>query len=182
MKRVQVEGHKFGRWTVEIEADRRKGHRQWLCRCECGSKKVIFGTNLKRGLSRSCGCLQRELQTKPLTHGQSGRRRTSEYIAWFNMKQRCYNPQYTRYKNWGGRGIRVCDRWLNSFENFLIDMDSKPSPEHSLDRKDNDGDYEPSNCRWATDMEQRRNRTRRYANLNTDDLSAVHQRLSLLAA
>jgi len=96
------------------------------------------------------------------THGMAG---TSEYISWANMKARCFNPNYKHYSNWGGRGITVCDRWLNSFENFLADIGLKPTSKHSLDRIDNDGDYFPENCKWSTRVEQQNNR--RYNHLIT---------------
>ena len=96
----------------------------------------------------------RNEMVRPITHGMS---RTPEYKAWFNMKDRCFNPNTKGYPNWGGRGITVCDRWLD-FENFLADMGTKPSPKHSLDRIDNDGDYCPDNCRWSTKAEQENNK------------------------
>ena len=90
-------------------------------------------------------------------HCQPPRRATPEYIAWLDMKQRCANPKNASYPNYGGRGIRVCARWMHSFDNFLVDIGSRP-PGHSLDRIDNDGDYEPGNCKWSTKQEQNRNR------------------------
>jgi hypothetical protein len=93
-------------------------------------------------------------------HGHRKRSyKSSEYLAWDHMKQRCFNPNSKNYKHYGGRGIKVCDRWVNSFENFYNDMGAKPSKEHSIDRINNDGNYEPGNCRWATNIEQQRNRT-----------------------
>jgi hypothetical protein len=151
-RKIKLAGQTFGRWTVVAEAGRNKqGHVLWLCKCECGTEKSVSGLYL-RGGGKSCGCLQ----TK---HGESGLQRTPEYSAWVGMKTRCTNPKCEFWKDYGERGIRVCKRWLNSFENFLADVGRRTSPLHSLDRfPDNNGDYEPSNVRWATGSEQQHNR------------------------
>ena len=146
----------FGRLTVISRSGSATAGATWECRCSCGNMLIVTSNNLTTGNTKSCGCLPRE---GALTHGDwRGRRATKEYAAWSGMKTRCGNPKHNRWKNYGGRGIRVCDRWLNSFENFLADMGRKPLPELSLDRIDNDGDYEPGNVRWATATEQANNR------------------------
>lgn len=148
-------GQTFGRWLVLrlIEADR--GLR-WLCRCQCGTEREVSGGHLKSGASESCGCITREVTSeRNRTHGKSESR---EYEIWCGIKKRCHDKKCTRYSDYGGRGIKVCDRWLHSFENFLADMGPCPSKKHSIDRfPDNDGNYEPGNCRWATGLEQGRN-------------------------
>jgi hypothetical protein len=160
---IQV-GQRFGHWTVLSFGEMRrvgkwqKRKAMWLCRCDCEAKtERLVGTgSLNDGSSQSCGCAQRESATK---HGESGPgKRTPEYKAWGSMIARCYNPNCTGYESYGGRGITVCDRWRHSYSNFLADMGRKPNPTHSLDRIDNDGNYEPSNCRWATNQEQIDNR------------------------
>jgi hypothetical protein len=156
-------GTRFGRWTVLAEAERTTaGKRRALCRCDCGSISRIDFTAIKSGRSQSCGCLAREV-TSALSrkHGQSmteDRRATAEYVAWAEMIKRCENSKSKSYVRYGGRGIRVCDRWRNDFSDFLADMGPRPSARHSLDRRENSGNYEPSNCRWATAKEQSRNR------------------------
>jgi hypothetical protein len=155
--RLDLTGQQFGRWRVGYFAARdARGAIHWQCRCACGKTALVTSGNLRRGTSLSCGCLQQELaRTRHTTHGEA--QKTPEYIAWDNMKARCSNPKHKRFKDWGGRGIKVCERWL-VYANFLADMGRKPDPSLSIERSDNDGDYEPNNCYWATTTEQSRNR------------------------
>jgi hypothetical protein len=133
----------------------------YICLCDCGIYKNIQAQSLKNGVTKSCGCLRiKATKERCQTHGNRvNRHKTDEYVAWTSMKERCYNEKNTHYKRYGGRGIIVCDRWRHSFEIFLADMGKKPSPKHSIDRIDNDGNYEPSNCRWATKKMQYSNRS-----------------------
>jgi hypothetical protein len=147
-------GRRFGRLTVM----RREGSvpngsgtaPTWLVRCECGQEKPVRGADLRSGHVTSCGCLSRP-------HGMFG---TPEYSAWVAMIQRCTNPRNSQHRLYGGRGITVCERWAESFPAFLADMGPRPSATHSLDRYPNNstGNYEPGNCRWATQTEQARNK------------------------
>lgn len=122
-----------------------------LCRCECGTEKIVYKKQFQRGAYQSCGCKRDQINSdKQKVHGM---RRSVEYLAWCNMRRRC-KPSYKHAKDYFERGIVVCDRWISSFENFLTDMGKRPSPNHSLDRKNNDGIYEPSNCRWAIQSQQ----------------------------
>jgi hypothetical protein len=159
-KKGELLGKIFGRLTVMAENGKNKhGHVMWLCRCECGKETVISTNTLNRGHTRSCGCLMIEgsrVRFKTHGHRSNGEKPSSEYQAWVNMKQRCGDLED---KNYGGRGISVCDRWANSYENFLSDMGIKPHPDLSLDRfPDTNGNYEPGNCRWGTDEEQAKNK------------------------
>jgi len=155
-----ITNKRYGRLLVIDYVDKayvNKDH-WWLCLCDCGNSKKVLGTNLKRGTSFSCGCLRSELlRRSKQTHGMT---LTSEFNIWNGMRKRCLNKNNKDYKNYGGRGIKVCDRWLNSFENFYVDMGGRPSAKHSIDRINNDGDYEPSNCRWATAKEQQNIQTK----------------------
>ena len=145
---IDITGNTYFRLTVLSYA----GDSKWNCKCECGTVKVVQGGHLRNGGTVGCGCFHK---TKPLTHGKCY---TPEYGSYQGMKDRCYNKNSERYADYGGRGITVCDRWLESFDNFYADMGARSSPRHSLDRIDNNSDYEPNNCRWATNSEQTRNR------------------------
>jgi hypothetical protein len=147
---IDLTGKRFARLAAVRCVDRSRC--LWECRCDCGTVRQIDGHSLRRGRTRSCGCLRRErVVARSLTHGLS---RTPEYTAWMAMKRRCGNPGRPDYT---GRGIKVCAEWKDSFEAFLEHMGPKPSPSHSLDRINNDGNYEPGNCRWATRSVQNAN-------------------------
>jgi hypothetical protein len=167
-KPVEI-GDRFGRLIIVEFAERVSGRElEVLCDCDCGSRTVrVYASNLRKGLTQSCGCLLKE---KATIHGESahGPRASVEYRTWLGMRQRCRNPNIPAFKYYGGRGIAVCARWdvgengKTGFECFLADMGRKPSPKHSIDRWPNpDGNYEPSNCRWATKRQQSKNRKRR---------------------
>jgi hypothetical protein len=156
---VDITGKKFGRLSVIGVHSKTKFGVLWECICECGNKRTNVGYRLRNGIVLSCGCLQKEIASKKFKkHGHSltGATQSKEYKTWLDMRARCEKPTKKHYKNYGGRGISVCERW-GKFENFLSDMGMKPSPFHTLDRINSDGNYEPSNCRWATRKEQNRN-------------------------
>ena len=163
MKLIDLSGQKFGLLTVLYRVSNYKGRAKWLCKCECGKSVEVFGYNLTRGNSTSCGCLRKINQFKK--HGLYNSRL---YNAYIHIKQRCYNPKDKAYKNYGERGIVMCEEWLNDFMNFYNwSMSNGYKYNLSIDRIDNAGNYEPSNCRWADYKTQNRN-TRRNINHTID--------------
>ena len=149
-------GHIYGLWTAIERAGRRGNDATWHCRCRCGTEREVSGAHLVSGKSRSCGCTRTETQRAAVTtHGME---KTRIYKIWQQMKQRCSNPKAPNYAEYGGRGIRVCQEWEDSFESFFSDMGHPPSDDHTLDRRENDGHYTKLNCRWATRSEQQRNK------------------------
>ena len=156
-KKIDLTGKRFGRLVVLKEAGRNKSNNiKWVCKCDCGSTVTIQGGHLVSGHTKSCGCLRIEDARK--RHTIHGKHETTEYVIWQGMKQRCIDTNQASYKHYGGRGIQVCDRWVHSFENFLLDIGKRPSKNYSLDRIDNNGNYTPKNCRWATIKIQSRNK------------------------
>jgi hypothetical protein len=165
---VDILGKRFGRIVViEKTAKRSQESIVWKCRCDCGKETFVSTGNLRSGNTVSCGCFRREKTKLSFQkHGCTANDRvTKEYRTWDAMKERCYNPKCKQFKNYGGRGIKVCDEWLHSFENFLAYLKANkmyPKPVGmSIDRIDNDGNYEPGNIRWATQSQQNCNQRSR---------------------
>ncbi len=153
-KFMDLTGQVFGRLTVVSRAEDKGGRVSWNCRCECGNNSIVKGRHLRSGCTRSCGCLSMDgLRERFTSHGM---RKSKEYKTWQGMIQRCTNPSAPNYSQYGGRGVGICNSWLK-FENFFADMGSRPKG-MTLDRIDNDGNYDLENCRWATDSEQHRNK------------------------
>lgn len=160
-KRIRMAaGQRFGRLVAIRAVDRDRHGAIWRLRCDCGKTTVAYASNVTSGNTRSCGCWALEVKAatgrSTATHGM---RNSPEYQAWIDMRRRCEHARRKSFPTYGGRGIKVCARWRQSFKSFLTDMGLRPSPKHSLDRyPDTNGDYEPTNCRWATAKQQTRNR------------------------
>ena len=155
LKLIDLTEQTFGRLTViSYHSKGKYDHTRWLCKCECGKEKVIFSSALKSGHTKSCGCLNLEnVKKSNMKYNKYGSR---EYNSWASMKRRCTDPNAINYKYYGGRGITYCKRW-EKFENFYEDMGPRPEGK-SINRIDNDGNYEPKNCKWSTSTEQNNNK------------------------
>lgn len=158
MKFRDITGQKFNRLTAVSFIERRNRHSYWLFKCDCGKDHITSMNSVTMNNSKSCGCLK--IEKDKVNHKKHGMTNTKEFRTWSGMKSRCYNPKLSNSnkKNYYDKGIKVCDRWIDSFENFYSDMGKAPTPNHSIDRIDVNGDYTPDNCRWATQKEQCRNK------------------------
>lgn len=160
-KLVDLTGQRFGRLTVIERSGKQCGHATWLCKCDCGNEVVVASNNLKKD-TFSCGCYQREQSRKSnTTHGIA---RSKIHFIWIAMKQRCFNPNNKGFCNYGGRGITVCEEWKNDFQAFYDYVSQLPhfgEEGYSLDRINNDGNYEPNNVKWSTKTEQNVNRRKK---------------------
>jgi len=156
MNRIDLSGKRYGRWLVVAYSGPRKpgittSGSTWLCRCDCGTERSGIGyTALVSGHSKSCGCLRRETASKAAKYHDKPADHHAIYSIWQGIKTRCYNTDHPTFKGYGARGIKMCDEWLNDFTAFYQGIGPRPSKQFSLDRRDNNGNYEPGNTRWVT--------------------------------
>jgi hypothetical protein len=164
-KPLELTGSIFGRLTVIGKSERRVNKKvMWHCTCLCGESTEVTTGSLRNGVSTSCGCYRAEVSKKLLTtHGKSS---SHEYFIWQGMKDRCLNPNNKVFKHYGGRGIEVCNRWLESFDNFITDRGNRPNLQYSIERIDNSLGYNNVNCKWASATEQARNTRVSYKSLS----------------
>lgn len=177
MKSLNLAGCRFGR-LLAISSKRRRVNGTskvfWLCQCDCGKRIFVGATHLPSGNSKSCGCKRTDSlkgNRWRFIHGAAANGKISSlYRTWSSMKSRCFNPKNKAFPDYGGRGITVCKRWVASFVHFAKDIGERPTAQHSLDRKDNDGNYTPSNCVWATKKEQIKNRRPHFSHRQVDPM------------
>ncbi len=156
---ADIKGRRYGRLVVlERAANDKHQNAMWLCQCDCGNQIIVRGGTLRSGQQKSCGCYNKELQANFKGHYKHGGAHTRLHTIWKEMRQRCTNPHTTNYKNYGGRGIIICEEW-NDFSKFREwAINNGYADDLSIDRIDVNGNYEPQNCRWSTDKEQSRNK------------------------
>lgn len=147
-------GSTFGKWTALSKGANHGIRTTWLCRCECGTEREVMTHHLVRGTSKSCGCARYTVVEQRHAHPL--------YRTWCNMVQRCYNPRNSQYRDYGARGISICAEWRSDFMRFVSDMGEKPTPKHTIERKNNDEGYTPDNCEWADRSSQMRNTRRNH--------------------
>ena len=165
MRAIDITNQTFGEITaIHLASNSKCNHREWHCVCSCGTQLTVLQSDLRRGHTTSCGC--RRVKTLKSINTKHGRCHTKIYYVWQGIKDRCNKSTHKSWKDYGGRGITICDRWVNSFENFILDMGERPFPSAEIDRINNSLGYSKENCRWATHAENMKN-TRRNKNAVT---------------